>query len=85
MVWHLKSLVKAGLLLVREEQKRAEISVSASDPTKSMHCVCSTPDGGGLFGYYVAQMLGKHLSLLVAVMEGGPWEVDRPKHPWMER
>ena len=47
-------------VLEGEEQKRAEISVSPADPDK-VYALCSgsTPDGGGLFGYYVSSDSGE--------------------------
>ncbi len=61
-----------------EEQKRAEISVSASDPDK-VYALCSgsTPDGGGLFGYYVSSDAGETFEFACCGDgPGGPWEVD---------
>ena len=65
-------------VLEGEEQKRAEISVSPADPDK-VYALCSgsTPDGGGLFGYYVSSDSGETFEFsCCGDGPGGPWEVD---------
>ena len=59
-----------------EEQKRAEISVSQADPNR-VYALCSgsTPDGGGLFGYYVSYDSGETFEFsCCGDGPGGPWE-----------
>ncbi len=60
-----------------EEQKRAEISISPADPSR-IYALCSgsTPDGGGLFGYYVSYDEGETFEFsCCGDGPGGPWEV----------
>ena len=59
-----------------DEQKRAEISVSAADPSR-VYALCSgsTSDGGGLFGYYVSYDEGLTFNFeCCGDGPGGPWE-----------
>jgi len=61
-----------------EEQKRAEISISPADPSR-VYALCSgsTPDGGGLFGYYVSYDEGESFEFsCCGDGPGGPWEVE---------
>ena len=65
-------------LVTDGEQKRTEISVSAAEPDAVFALAAgSTPDGGGLYGYYVSHDSGVTFEqACCGDGPGGPWEVD---------
>ena len=58
------------------EQKRTEISVSMAEPDAVYALAAgSTPDGGGLYGYYVSHDAGSTFEMACCGDNpGGPWE-----------
>jgi hypothetical protein len=58
------------------EQKRTEISVSIAEPDAVYALAAgSTPDGGGLYGYYVSHDAGSTFEMACCGDNpGGPWE-----------